>query len=238
MSAPDRSIRRPLDDARPPLPGDDTPLESANDRFKRSFPARLWGSMLVATLLHLAVFALWPTMTAPVLGDVGADDLEVVVFPPLELPEPPAPIAKPVPPTDPSVELPDEATIAPTVWPDRTELPPPPPAVEEGRDRRRERWVPVEVQPELRNLEEVRRALLREYPASYREAGIGATVVVELHLDRDGSILETGIAVSSGHDAFDRAALRVARLCRFSPAMNRDRPVAVWVTVPMVFESR
>lgn len=212
--------------------------ESANERFKRSFSARLWGSILVATLLHLALFAFSPTMTAPVLGDDDSDELKVMTIPPLELPEPPAPIPRPVPPTDPSVVLPDEATIPPTLWPEVTELTPPPPDVDERQRRRTDRWVPVEVQPELRNPDEVRRALLREYPASYRDAGIGATVVVEFHLGSDGSILETGIAVSSGHAAFDRAALRVARTCRFSPAMNRDRPVAVWVNVPMVFEVR
>lgn len=232
MSAPRRSPRPSR------LPSDDNFPESANERFKRSFPARVWGSILVATVLHLGLFALWPTMTAPVLGDDGPDDTRLMTLPPLELPEPPAPMAQPVPPTDPSVEIPEEVTIPRTVWTEPPELVTPPPTSSETDPSARSRLVPVEIYPELRNPEEVRRALLREYPASYREAGIGDTVLVEFHLAADGSILETGIATSSGHAAVDRAALRVAKICRFSPAMNRDQPVAVWVTVPMVFEAR
>ena len=33
----------------------------------------------------------------------------------------------------------------------------------------------------------------------------------------------------------DDAALRVARVYRFSPALNRDERVAVWVTFPITF---
>jgi TonB family protein len=36
----------------------------------------------------------------------------------------------------------------------------------------------------------------------------------------------------------DQAALAVARVMRFSPAMNRDRDVAVWVEIPIIFTAK
>ena len=40
---------------------------------------------------------------------------------------------------------------------------------------------------------------------------------------------------SSRHEALDDAALKVAEVYRFSPALNRDQPVAVWVAFPITF---
>ena len=37
---------------------------TANDRFKQSFSAWLWGSMILATLAHFAVLNFWPELTA------------------------------------------------------------------------------------------------------------------------------------------------------------------------------
>ncbi len=42
----------------------------------------------------------------------------------------------------------------------------------------------------------------------------------------------------SGYPALDEAAQRVARMMRFSPALNRDQPVAVWVQIPITFSSK
>ena len=49
-------------------------LLTANERFKRSFGAWFWGSMILATVAHFAVFALWPEMTAE---DVSYDAAEL-----------------------------------------------------------------------------------------------------------------------------------------------------------------
>ena len=43
---------------------------------------------------------------------------------------------------------------------------------------------------------------------------------------------------SSGYRQFDEAALDVADVMRFTPAMNRDQAVAVWVVFSITFESR
>ena len=43
---------------------------------------------------------------------------------------------------------------------------------------------------------------------------------------------------SSGHDALDEAAAKVAEIMQFSPALNRDQKVQVWVQIPITFSSR
>lgn len=71
-----------------------------------------------------------------------------------------------------------------------------------------------------------------------RDAGIGGTVRVWLRLDTAGGVLDTRIAATSGVPRLDEAALRIVDRMRFAPAMNRDRPVEVWVSIPITFRVR
>jgi periplasmic protein TonB len=81
-------------------------------------------------------------------------------------------------------------------------------------------------------------ALVRNYPPLLRDAGIGGTPVVWFLIDEDGRVLRTQLSRPSGYAALDEAALAVARMMRFSPALNRDRRVQVWVEIPIVFTAR
>jgi TonB family protein len=76
------------------------------------------------------------------------------------------------------------------------------------------------------------------YPALLRDAGVGGTVRVYFYIDEDGVVRDTRIDQSSGHPALDDAALSVASVYRFSPALNRDRPTPVWVSFPITFQVR
>jgi len=82
----------------------------------------------------------------------------------------------------------------------------------------------------------VARALLRYYPPLLRDAGVSATVKVWFFIDANGRVVKTQINVSSGYDAFDDAAVKVANLMRFRPAQNMDKRVPVWVSIPIVFQ--
>jgi TonB family protein len=55
-------------------------------------------------------------------------------------------------------------------------------------------------------------------------------------IDEDGRVLDTSVVRGSSYQALDEAALAVAEVIRFSPAMNRDRRVAVRVVFPVVFK--
>jgi TonB family protein len=99
-------------------------------------------------------------------------------------------------------------------------------------------FTPMTVRPEIKNISEVIQAMESEYPPLLRTAGIGGRVVVWLFVTDDGRVATTRLAQSSGHAALDDAALRVASVYRFTPAMMRDERVDVWIQFPITFEAR
>lgn len=98
-------------------------------------------------------------------------------------------------------------------------------------------FTPYTVAPDRINDGEIVEALVREYPPLLRDAGIGGTVVVWFFIDEQGVVRNQFVHTSSGHQALDEAALRVASVFRFTPALNRDRAVPVWVSFPITFRT-
>lgn len=99
-------------------------------------------------------------------------------------------------------------------------------------------FTPFTVAPAFANIAEVRQALEREYPPLLRDAGIGGTVQVWFFIDENGKVTKQSVNKSSGHTALDEAALRVAPVFTFTPALNRDKKVSVWVSLPITFTTR
>ena len=99
-------------------------------------------------------------------------------------------------------------------------------------------FTPMTVRPELLNRPDVQQALVRNYPPLLRDAGIGGSPTVHFFIDETGEVRRLMLSRSSGYPALDEAALAVARVMRFSPAKNRDRDVAVWVEIPIIFTSK
>lgn len=96
-------------------------------------------------------------------------------------------------------------------------------------------FTPFTVAPKILNQTEVTQALARNYPPLLKDAGIGGRVLVYVYIDAQGKLQKMLIEKGSGHRALDAAALNVIGTMRFSPALNRDKPVAVWVTFPITF---
>ncbi len=212
--------------------------ETANDRFKKSFESWLWGSMITATVFHFMLFQLWPTRTAEDLS-LAAEALEVIELPPeIEIPPPPEAISRPATPVMAVMEIDDDITIALTTFEENPiEVLPPPPTDEEEADLSATPvFTPMTVRPELKNRREVGEALLRLYPPLLRNAGIGGEVVVWFFLSEEGTVLDRRVSQSSGYTQFDEAALEVADVFRFTPALNRDRIVQVWIQLPITFQ--
>ncbi len=99
-------------------------------------------------------------------------------------------------------------------------------------------FTPYTVAPSLRNREEVARALEQAYPATLRDEGVGGKVLVWFLIDETGKVQKYQVKQSSGHELLDRAALQVAGVMRFSPALNRDKHVPVWVALPIQFSTQ
>jgi TonB family protein len=98
-------------------------------------------------------------------------------------------------------------------------------------------FTPFTKKPELRSAVETREVLRAMYPPMLREAGIGGTAVYWLFIDRTGDVRKAELYRSSGYDELDAAAGRVAEEMKFTPALNRDRAVDVWVQVPIAFSA-
>ncbi|MFC1661259.1 energy transducer TonB [Gemmatimonadota bacterium] len=224
----------------PALPAEETEAPSANDLFKRSFGALFWFSMILATGVHIAVFDLWPDMTAEVIS-FSSDELTAIELPPeIEIPPPPRTIARPATPVIAPGNIDEDITIAPTTFKENpvSELPPPP-SLEEARDMedlaRAPVFTPFTVKPDVKNRAEVQEALKQEYPSLLRDVGLGGTVYLWFFIDEEGRTVRTLVHESSGHPALDDAALRVADIIQFTPALNRDKRVPVWISLPISF---
>ena len=90
-------------------------------------------------------------------------------------------------------------------------------------------FVEVDKVPELLS------PLKPEYPKLAKLAGIEGTVYLKLLIDEKGNVEK--IKVEQGvKDIIDEAALNAARKAKFSPAMLNNKPVKVWVILPVAFK--
>jgi protein TonB len=194
--------------------------------------------MIAAVVAHSAVFALWPEMVAGV-APIPKDELIVLAPPEVDIPPAPEPLPRPALPVAAPIDLVEDVTIGRTSFeenPIATLAPPPTgPTTDVGAGPR---FLPYTVAPLVLNRDEVVRAMVREYPAVLRDAGIGGTVTVFFFVDENGLVQDRRIDQSSGIPGLDAAALEVAETFRFSPALNRDHKVPVWVSLPIRFQVR
>jgi periplasmic protein TonB len=215
-----------------PVPGNRAQQATANDRFKTGFAAWFWAGLVLATLAHIGVFVASPTFA---IAGISAPTPPIVTYdiPDIKLPPEPEEIPRPAAPRL-SVEAPADRTIPEMRIPDyAVDLPP----VVRRNGLEPGDFTPMTLRPQLRNDRDIARLLERLYPVPLRDAGIGGTVRVWFFIDVDGRVRDTRIDESSGFDALDRAALQVADRMEFTPAYNRDDPVAVWVSIAITFEA-
>lgn len=203
----------------------------------------LWLGIILSVALHFVAFSFWPDMQAEELL-VQRNELTNVELPPeVEIPKAPQAIARPAVPVVATTDISEDVTIAPTTFEANpvSELPLPPPPSDETAGAGlgdQPTFTPFTVRPRLLNRAAAQSLLIKEYPQLLRDAGIGGVAQVWFFLDTDGHVLDARIESSSGHPQLDEAALRVARAMEFSPALNRDKRVQVWVRFPIIFEVR
>lgn len=105
-------------------------------------------------------------------------------------------------------------------------------------DPEQPRFTAYTVRPDLANREEVGRALLSEYPRLLRDAGVGGTSLIWVLVAENGDVISSKISKTSGHEALDEAAIRVAAKMKFTPAENQGTKVPVWIQLPIVFKTQ
>ncbi|HET9440073.1 MAG TPA: TonB family protein [Longimicrobiales bacterium] len=99
-------------------------------------------------------------------------------------------------------------------------------------------FTPHTVKPELKNRADVQRVLADAYPAILRERNVGGMVRLWVLIDTAGKVIRSELNQSSGNPMLDRAAVRVADAMQFTPALNRDRKVSVWIQLPVNFRTQ
>ena len=72
------------------------------------------------------------------------------------------------------------------------------------------------------------------YPDVARQAEIEGTVVVRALVGKDGKVKEC--LVLEGHPMLREAAIQSAKTAIFRPALMQQRPVEVWVIIPVTFK--
>lgn len=208
---------------------------TANDAFKSHYGDWVRFGVIVAVGLHFGFFNFFPKLRAADLAG-GVTEIEAIELPPeVRVPPPPEHIARPATPKVAAVEMSEDVTIAPTTFESNPaeSLAPPPPSTNPAD---RPSFIPYTQAPELQNRKEVLTFLRRTYPAMLRQAGIGGTVLLWLYIDEAGLVQRTVLAESSGYDELDAAAQQVAEKMVFSPAFNRDKKTAVWLSQSIDFD--
>lgn len=85
-------------------------------------------------------------------------------------------------------------------------------------------------------VEELPEAVTRvppSYPDLAREAGVDGTVMVQALVGKDGNVKDVRVVKSI--PMLDEAAKSAVRRWVFKPALSNNKPVAVWVGVPVKF---
>jgi protein TonB len=207
---------------------------TANERFKSKNGDWMAIGVIAAVLAHGALFAFFPEMNADDMGFTG-DEAEVVDLPPeVEIPPPPEQISRPATPRVAAASLDEDITIARTDFESNpVENLPPPPAG--ARPSEVPSYIPRDVEPVLKNRAQLLRLAQQRYPSMLREAGISGTVGVYFFVSASGEVTNAVVQSPSGYPQFDQVALEIAQQGEFQPAMNRDKPVGVWIVLPVTF---
>ena len=146
---------------------------------------------------------------------------------------PPAPARPAIPMESEEENIPEDLTIESTDI-DLSELPPPPPPPEE-KEEEVEIFIAYDEAPEpIGGFMAIQRNLV--YPEIARKANVEGRVIVQVLIDKNGTVREVQVLKSMGLDECDQAAIQAIQAVQWKPAKQRDKTVAVWVTIPISFK--
>ena len=200
----------------------------------------LWTCFGISLLLHVVLFVAFPEFRPKAYAKSQAP----IVLQLEEIPEtkqerrPPPPPRPVVPIATDNPDVPDDVTIEDTDLnlDALDDLPPPPPLIEtevgeidleEEEDEVVELWK-VEKQPVPT------KRVVPEYPDIARKANISGKVFVYALVNKEGKVEQIGKI--TGPEVFHEAAKAAALQWEFEPAIQNDKPVKVWVSLPFTFK--
>ena len=201
---------------------------------KRTYKRVFRTSMAIAFILHVGIGIMFPTFTS------GTRKIErkTIVIENVDIPETrqihraPPPPRPSIPIATESEDVPDDVTIETTDLDfDKVDLHVPPPpgentVIEEPEEEILEYFM-VEEKPVII------KQVAPEYPKVALKAGIEGTVHLKVLVGKDGKV-EQATAVK-GKEIFQKPALQAVYQYLFKPARQNDRPVKVYLVMPIRF---
>jgi len=185
-------------------------------------------AIVIITMQAFKRFEMKSRIQRTVITEFKAEDIPITEQ--INRPPPPARPAVPIPSE--SEDIPEDETIEETEL-DLTEIPPPPPPPPEEEEEA-PIFVAYDKAPEpIGGYEAIQRNLV--YPEIARKAGVEGVVIVQVVIDEKGRVVDTQILKSLGAGC-DEAAMEAIRKTRWKPAMQRDRPVKVRVSIRVKFQ--
>ena len=201
---------------------------------KQSYRKVFWLSTGISFFLHALAAILFPTFEI----QAGAGKKDQIIIQMEDIPEtrqiqrPPPPPRPAVPIETESDDVPDDVTIETTDLDfDQApvDLPPPLPGATDAPEEEEilEFWK-VEEKPTLK------KNVKPKYPEIARKAGLEGKVFVKFMVGRNGRVQQ--VQVLRGQEIFRQSAIDAVMQFVFSPAMQNDKPVNVWMTQAITFK--
>jgi protein TonB len=197
-------------------------------RYKKVF----WISTSINFVVTVVVAVLFPEFTAEAVA--GKKDQIIINMEDIpetrQIQRPPPPPRPAMPIETESDDVPDDVTIESTDLDfdeNMVDLPPPPPPGGDDMEEEVLEFFMVEDKPIItKNVRPV-------YPELARKAGLSGRVFVRFMVGRDGRVHE--VQILKGEEIFRQAAIDAVSQFVFKPAMQNDKPVAVWMSQAIKF---
>lgn len=213
------------------------PKKKPEKDLRKDYQITLQSSLVIALLVAVGLFKFNVDFGGEfVIEQIDRIELEIEDIIQTEIIEtPPPPPRPPVP-----IEVPDDAIIDDELLDMDAFLdmdagfdapPPPPPPADDFED---EIFVVVENMPEMIGGQAALYDALR-YPDMARRAGIEGRVIIQFVVDEQGRVQSPQVVRSAGAGGLDEAAVAAISQMRFTPGMQRGRPVRVQMTQPVIF---
>ena len=192
-------------------------------------------AVAISIALHMVIFILYPKFefkpieAAQPTVLVKVDEIEQTE----QVRRPPPPNVPAVPVESEDEDIAEDVTIDETTF-DFAEVPPPPPPPPEEEEEIPP-FLPIEDQPKIiGGYEELRKYL--KYPTVALKAGIEGVVYVRALIGKDGLPEKIEVTRGLGNVGLNEAAVEAVKHVRFTPAMQRNKPVKFWFAIPIRFQ--
>ncbi|MCF7797632.1 MAG: energy transducer TonB [Candidatus Marinimicrobia bacterium] len=201
-----------------------------------SLPKRYRKYIEFSTIITLAIFVLTFYSMPQFEGEQLEQEQYIPPIENIEIPPETQQFEKPPPPARPSVPIESESedvdedlTIEETDFEEFEVMDEPPPPPENAV-----RFIAYDEAPEpAGGYAQIQKNVV--YPEIAREAGIEGTVIVQAQIGKDGTVRATKILKGIPKTGLDEAAVDAIMRTTWKPAYQRDKPVTVWISIPVVF---